>query len=62
MESASQEVRSTAAAGGDPAAELVGEGGLAHPGLAANEHQAPVPRGGLAQVLLELLQVGFALE
>ena len=47
---------------GDAAAELVGEGGLAHPGLAADEHHAPVPRGGLAQMLLELLQVRFPLE
>ena len=47
---------------GDPAAELVGERRLAHTGLAANEHQAPVPRGGLAQMLLELLQVRFPLE
>ena len=35
---------------------------LAHAGLAANEHQAPVPRGGLAQMLLKLLQVRFPLE
>ena len=36
--------------------------GLADSGLAANEHQAPVPGGGLAQMLLELLQVRFPLE
>ena len=42
---------------GDPAAELVGERRLAHAGLAAHEHHPPVPRSGLAQMLLELLQV-----
>jgi len=39
----------------DPAAELVGEGRLAHSGLAADEHHAPAPRGDLAQMLLKLL-------
>ena len=62
VESASQEVRSTAAVPGDAAAERVDQGGLAHSGLAANEHQAPVPRRGMAQMLIELIQVRFALE
>ena len=47
---------------GDPAAERLDERGLADPGLTANEHQAPMSGGGLAQVLLELVQVLFALE
>ena len=47
---------------GDPAAELVGERRLAHSGLAAKEHQTPVPRGSLAKMLLKLLQVRFPLE
>ena len=47
---------------GDLAAEGLNQGGLAHPGLAADEHHAPVARGGLAQMLLELLQMGFSLD
>ena len=47
---------------GDPAAELVGEGRLAHTGLAPDEHQAPLPRLGLAQMLRQVIQVRFALE
>ncbi len=46
----------------DLAAERLDQCGLAHPGFAANEHHASVPRSGLAQMLLELIQVGFALQ
>ena len=42
--------------------ELLDQRGLAHPGLAADEHHPPLSAGSVAQMLLELLQVLFALE
>ena len=45
VESASHEVRSTAAASAVPAAERVDQSRLANAGLAANQHQASMPCG-----------------
>jgi hypothetical protein len=46
----------------DLAAELVGQGGLARPGLAAHEHQATLACRGLAQMPSEVIQVVFAFK
>ncbi len=43
-------------------AELLDQRGLANPGFAANQHHTPLPRGGVAEQLGEVIEVLDALE